>query len=289
MVISMKKLAVLLCIIIIIFCSCKSESPAEIVTTTLPLYEFTSRLCEGTDLAVAQLITENVSCLHDYTLKPDQAQSIEKAQMVIINGAGLEDFMEDALVAASYVVNSSEGIACADSHSQGHGHTHEEDPHIWLSPEHAKHMAQNICTALCSRYPQYSTIFTQNLDLLITDLNALQVYGESKLSTLSCRKLITFHDGFSYLADSFHLEILHSIEEESGAEASAAELIGIINLVEDNHLSAIFTEINGSVSAANIISKETGVKIYTLDMGMSGKGYFSAMYHNIDTIWEALQ
>ena len=54
-------------------------------------------------------------------------------------------------------------------------------------------------------------------------------------------------------------------------------------------LPAIFTERSGSVSAASIIARETGVKVYQLDMAMAGDDYFAAMYHNIDTLKEALQ
>ncbi len=119
-------------------------------------------------------------------------------------------------------------------------------------------------------------------------MNALQAYGDEKLSQLSCRKLITFHDGFSYLAESFDLTILMAVEEESGSEASAKQLISLITLVREHQLPAIFTETNGSVSAAGIISAETNVPIYTLDMGISGEDYFDMMYRNINTLREAL-
>ena len=71
-------------------------------------------------------------------------------------------------------------------------------------------------------------------------------------------------------------------------EASAQELIHLIEVVEHHHLPAIFTETNGSVSAAAVISRETGTASFALDMAMGGEDYFAAMYHNIDTIREAL-
>ena len=79
-----------------------------------------------------------------------------------------------------------------------------------------------------------------------------------------------------------------AIEEESGSEASAAELIELIEEVEHHNLPAIFTETSGSASAASVISRETGAAIHTLDMAMAGDSYFDAMYHNIDTLKEAL-
>ena len=81
---------------------------------------------------------------------------------------------------------------------------------------------------------------------------------------------------------------LKAIEEESGSEASAAQLIELIGLVREHRLPAIFTETNGSVSAAKIVAAETGIKTACLDMAMSGDSYFEAMYHNIDTIKESL-
>ena len=80
-----------------------------------------------------------------------------------------------------------------------------------------------------------------------------------------------------------------AVEEESGSEASAAQLAELCRLVEAHHLPAIFTETNGSLSAAKIIAAETGVRLYSLDMIMSGDDYFTLMYRNIDTIKEALQ
>ena len=82
--------------------------------------------------------------------------------------------------------------------------------------------------------------------------------------------------------------MLAAVEEESGSEASAKELIALIQLVRAHQLPAVFTEINGSPSAASVISSETGAKIYSLDMAMASDSYFTAMYHNIDTIQEAL-
>ena len=149
-------------------------------------------------------------------------------------------------------------------------------------------MAQNICDGLSRQYPDYEDTFQANLEDLLSQLEALQSYGEEQLSGLQCRELIPFHDGFSYFAQAFHLTILESVEEESGSEASAKDLIHLTELVRTHDLPAIFTEVSGSDSAARVIARETGCKVYALDMAMSGDSYFEAMYHNIDTIREAL-
>ena len=73
------------------------QKTADILATTQPVYQLASALTDGTGLSVSLLISEPVSCLHDYTLTVSQMEKIEGAQLVLESGLGLEDFMEDAL------------------------------------------------------------------------------------------------------------------------------------------------------------------------------------------------
>ena len=276
---------------------CAAPEQAQVAATTLPVYEFTSRLCEGTDISVTRLVTESVSCLHDYALNVRQVRAVEGAEMIVISGAGMEEFMED-LLEGRQTIDASQGIELLEpeEHDHGHGHeeesheghSHEKDPHIWLSPVLASDMAANICDGLTQRYPQFADAFEDNLAALQEDLDRLNAYGEEQLSQLSCREMITFHDGFGYFADAFDLTILRSIEEEAGSEASAKELEELIGLVREHQLPAIFTETNGSAVSAHTIKSETGVEVYALDMCMGNLDYFAAMKRNIDTVKEAL-
>ena len=289
----MKHLVFFLIFLLLIcwFSGCGKVLQADIAATTLPVYEFTKILCEGTGLTVTRLVTESVSCLHDYTLKTTQLRAIQGSKALVISGAGLEDFLEDALTGAETVIDASQGLALLEGHhhDHDHGHVHENDPHLWLSPHCAGDMAKAICHGLCQAFPEHRDTLQANLPGLLHRLEALEAYGEERLQDLSCRELITFHDGFAYLAESFDLTVLEAVEEESGSETSAAQLIHLCQLVEQRQLPAIFTEVSGSVSAASVISRETGVPAYALDMAMSGESYFEAMYHNIDTLREALQ
>lgn len=282
-------------ILALLLCGCSSaREPGQVAATTLPVYEFTARLCDGTGITVSRLVTEQVSCLHDYSLNVRQVKAAEAAETIIISGAGLEEFMED-LLTADKTIDASAGIdlLCGEedheAHGEHEGHHHEYDPHIWLSPENARAMAENIFEGLTARYPEQEAVFAENLRGLLRDLNELERYGREQLNDLSCRDIITFHDGFSYFAQAFDLHILEAVEEESGSEASARELIHLVGIVEENHLPAVFTERSGGTSAAAIIARETGAGQFTLDMAMAGDSYFDAMYHNIDTLKEALK
>lgn len=286
----MKKTICLLIISLIIGCfsGCQTSGRAEIVATTAPVYQFVCALTEGTGLTVAKLVTENVSCLHDYSLNVHQVKLAEAAEIIVISGGGLEDFMADILE-DSKVIDSSAGMTLKGCEGHEHeDHDHGYDNHFWLSPAYARQMALNICAGLSEKYPQHADHFSGKLSGLLIRFDELQAYGDSQLADLPCRELMTFHDGFAYFADSFQLTIVESIEEEAGSEASAQELKRLISIVEERKLPAIFTEINGSISAANIIAIHTGTEIYNLDMGMGALDYFSVMRYNIDTVKEAL-
>lgn len=291
----MKKVIILLALLLLLTGCSPAQTTAQVVATTRPVYDFTSRLCENTDLSVSLLVTQSVSCLHDYTLQVQQMRAVESCQLLVLSGGGLEEFLEDILPSAKTICDASVGIPliCGEEAHPAHEHAsathhHVTDPHIWLAPANAKIMAANIYQTLSDQFPAYRAVFTENLQQLLADLDTLAQYGQTQLAGLQNNQLLTFHDGFSYFADAFHLSILRSVEEEAGSEASAADLIELINLVQEYNIPAIFTEAQGSVSAASIIAAETGAKVFTLDMSMGDKDYFSAMYHNIDTIREAL-
>lgn len=285
-------LAVMLVGILIVAAACSApKTQPNIVATTMPVYTFTQALCENTALTVSHLVQENISCLHDYTLTVKHMTLLESADLLVISGAGLESFLEDAQLENTHTIDASHGIKliCGEhTHEHGSEHHHDADPHYWLSVENAMTMAQNIYNGLVAKYPQHKETLSQNMKTLEASLQALQEYAVNTLSTLNCRELITFHDGFAYMAEDFDLTILKAIEEESGSEASAKELVEICNLITEHDLSAIFTEQNGSESAATVICRETGATLYRLDMAISGNDYFDIMYQNINTLKEAL-
>ena len=285
--------AILIICAILSFTGCMDAKPIDIVATTKPVYNFTSALCKGTDITVELLVTENISCLHDYTLQVQQMRAIEQADTIVLSGAGMEDFLHDAIAGKDCIIDASSNITllCGTHHhnDENHEHHHEQDPHIWLNPENARQMIENICNGLCATHPESSDVFQNNLKTLTQQIDQLVAYGNNQLASLENRDLITFHDGFSYFAQAFNLNILHALEEESGSEASAKELKDLIQIVDQYNLSAIFVEENGSTAAAHTVARERDIGVYALNMGMSDKDYFETMYHNIDTVKEALE
>ena len=265
---------------------CAKKAPAQetpktdILATTQPVYQLACALTDGTGLTVALLISESVSCLHDYTLTVAQMERIEQSSLVLESGLGLEDFMEDAL-AGKVRIDISRGLSAL---------TGDEgvDPHWWLDPTRFRQAAKLAAQELGSQYPEFADQFTDNLAAFDEKLAELQTYGDEALKTLSCKELVTFHDGFSYFADSFGLTIAAAMEVESGSEPSAKELEHIIAIVKDRQIPAVFCETNGDAGSAEVVARETGCGVWTLDMAISSSDYFAAMRENIDIVKEAL-
>ena len=119
-------LAIFLCAgLLLSLIGCGSLPCADIAATTLPVAEFTQRLCQGTGLTVTRLVTEPVSCLHDYSLNVSQVKAAEAAETIVISGAGLEDFLE-GVIEEEKVIDASTGIPllCGEDHDREHEEEH---------------------------------------------------------------------------------------------------------------------------------------------------------------------
>lgn len=142
-----------------------SVDEACVAATTYPVWQFTCAVTEGTGLRVERVISEPVSCVHDYALSVEQMKILSRSRAVVISGLGLEDFMADVLPDGERCIDASAGIETlsAEAHDHdhdhdhdGHGHDHEHgeaDPHLWLDPARAGQMVRNIAAGLSGLYP----------------------------------------------------------------------------------------------------------------------------------------
>ena len=279
------------------------EARLTVVATTYPVYLLASAVAENVDgVVVERLNTGEVSCLHDYTLTVSDMKLIESADVIAMNGAGLEDFMDDALSQAQgAVIDCSQGVQMLEMVGHDHHDGDEEDgehydPHIWMDPENAMIMAENIQKGLSQADPDHAQTYSDNLTEALALLNSwdsnLQemIQEAEQESSVTISGLITFHDGFQYFAKALDLHLLAAIEEEEGSEASAQVINETVSLVKENNIPIIFTEINGSDATAQAIARETGCQVGQLTMLMDGpndgklSNYLDGLSSNVKTI-----
>ena len=274
------------------------EEGLTVLATTYPVYLFARTVAQGVEgVTVERLNTGSVSCLHDYTLSVDDMKKIEGADVIAMNGAGLEDFMDDALAASSAaVIDCSQGVALFENadhiHEEGDGgHDHGHwDPHYWMDPGNAAVMVRNLQEGFALADPDHGDAYARNGEEAAGQLPSFAGDCTQALEGAEGAALITFHDGFHYFAQALGLPLLASIEEEEGSEASAMEINEITQLVKEHQLPVIFTEVNSSDATANAISRETGCQVAQLTMLMDGpeegdlSTYLEGVRSNVNTI-----
>jgi len=279
----------------------------NILATTYPVYLMTCAVVQDVDgVAVERLNTGDVSCLHDYTLSVNDMKKIEQADVIAMNGVGLEEFMEDALAASdAQVIDCSEGVELLENlshHHDDHDHSHEGhdhghfDPHYWMDPQNAMEMISTLEQKLAAldsanaeRYRSNALGATALLGSWDNIARDTLLEAKSYVEDFQLPGLITFHDGFQYFAHAYDLPLLEAIEEEAGSEASAQEILEITRLVNEHSIPVIFTEVNGSDATANAIARETGCQVAQLSMCMDGpdgqlSNYLDALMGNMIAI-----
>lgn len=296
----------------------KDDNTLTVVTTTYPLYLLASALTRGVDgAAVLRLDTGSASCLHDYTLSVNDMKKLAQADVIALNGAELEEFMDDALDSSSALpIDCSRNVTllpALDSHDveEDHDHDHDDhdhdhdhddhdhdhgdtDPHIWMDPQRYAQMAEALAAGLTQADPDHAGAYEAALNdvtarLRDWDADLRALFDEARQKGLDLSGLITFHDGFQYFAAAYGLPLLASIEEEAGSEASAKEIMEITEEVHHHHIPVIFTEVNGSDATAQAIARETGCAVAQLTMLMDGpddglENYYHGLRQNAAAI-----
>lgn len=286
-------------------CRRSGNNKIKFVTSCYPVNIITLNLTENIEGVEVINMSENQNgCLHNFQIQSEDLKNIEKSTAFIINGAGMENFLNKVVyeIPKVKIIDSSIGInlieeetECTHNHGDGehhHHHHHESNPHIWLSVENYIKQVQNVTNGLVIVDPTHEKTYKENCEKYISKLNELKNQLSADLNKLKGKDIITFHKAFSYFAKDFGLNIAGTINDEPENEPSAKQISAVINTIKEKNIKSIFTEPQYSSSSADIIAKETGVKIYTLDPAVTGENskdsYINIMKENAKTLKSAL-
>ena len=266
--------------------------PFRIVTSFYPMYVATINITQGVDgVEVHNMTKPQTGCLHDYQLMTEDMKTLENADAFVINGAGMEDFMDK-------VTEQQKNLKVIDA-SRGIKLIHDEEgdnPHVWLSVTDAIQQVRNIADQLKKADPAHADAYEKNAAAYIEKLTSLKTEMHAALDNVPHKDIVTFHEAFPYFAEEFHLNIIGVVEREPGTEPTPTELQETVEQVKGLSAKALFTEPQYSPAAAETIARETGAKIYTLDPVVTGEAtpaakdaYLDTMRKNMNTLKEALQ
>ena len=262
-----------------------------ICTSFYPIYISTINITKDIpDVKVINMTKPQTGCLHDYSVTPDDLKTLEKAKIFVINGAGMESFIEKVIKQQTQlkIVDSSRGIEIIKDQKTG-----EPNPHVWVSISNAISQVNNIKEQLAEYNPKNAISYSKNADIYISKLKAEREKMHKALDKLPNRNIITFHEAFPYFAKEFNLNIVDVIEREPGSQPSAKELKETIDIVKKDKVKALFAEPQYPSKSMKIIAQETGAKVYTLDPAVTGElnpdAYVKIMDSNLKSLKEALK
>ncbi|MFW5784603.1 MAG: metal ABC transporter substrate-binding protein [Chitinispirillaceae bacterium] len=308
----MKKTSVI-CMIMVLLIGCSSQKTEDklILTSFYPIYIATLNVTgDIPGIQVVNMTPSQTGCLHNYQLTPSDAGRIEKASVLVVNGGGMESFLDKAvsLNEKLLLLNASTEIEfmhvkgdhheeehkCEDhDHIHHHHHHHEINAHVWVSISNAIKQVNTIAEGLAQWDSANSAQYKENAESYIQKLKLLKEKMHRELDSLSDRTIVTFHDAFPYFAREFGLDVAAVIAQEPGSEPSAAELIGLVKTIREKNVKALFVEPQYVSSTARTISRETGMSLYTFDPVATGPlhkdAYLEIMERNLKALKEALK
>ena len=292
------------------------DDTLNIVTSFYPLYISTINITKDIpNVTVTNMTKSQTGCLHDYQLTPQDLKTLENADILVINGAGMESFLDGII--SQYpnleIVDATKGLSLLeddthshddhdhdhdteDEHSEDDDHDHEYNAHVWVGVTGNIDEVKNISSQLESLNPENKEAYESNTNTYVAKLEDLKNEMHEELDNLPNRDIITFHEAFPYFAEEFNLNIAGVIEIEPDSEPSAKEIEEIINTVKEKNIKALFTEPQYSSKVAETIATETGATVYELDPIVTGDSnpdayddYINKMKKNLDVLKEALK
>jgi len=295
---------ILLTLVLVGMLSCQpsSSSPKKSIVVTYSILGSIVKELVG-DKATVSVSVPNGLDPHEWEPSARDIEAINKADLIVENGLGLEGGMEKTLQAArdsgvklftasDYIVvrhvGPGEGIPSGDP-DQVIG---AADPHLWMDPIAMKSVVEGLASELLKDLNL--DVSSQALDLE----NRLDSLNKEVADTVAAipqenRNLVTGHESMGYFAQRYGFKLVGVIipSLSTQAEVSAEDLAALKKAIEDNHVKAIFTELGTSPAVAKAIGDETGVKVVELTTHVlpSDGSYFTFLRNIAGVITNALR
>lgn len=264
--------------------------PIRILTSFYPMYVATLNVARDLPgVTVANMTRPITGCLHDYQLAPDDLVTLSRCDIFVINGSGMESFLEKAMrqTPRLRIVDASQGLRLLV------GPGGETNAHVWVSVSLHAQQVRRIAEGLAAADPDRAALYRRNAERYAAELDTLGGRMKAALSDLRTRDVVTLHEAFPYFAAEFGLNVAAVIEREPGTEPSARELADIIERVRRSRVRALFVEPQYPSRSAEAIARETGARVWTLDPAVTGPmaadAYIRIMERNLATLREALR
>ncbi len=255
----------------------RGAGKVAVVATTMQLQDF-ARQVGGERVDVTGVLGPDDEP-HEYEPTPANADAISGADVVVENGANLDEWLEDLLANAggeATRVTASEGIDLLPTEEEGF----PGDPHVWHDPDAAKKMVDNVAAGLAEADPDGRAGYERNAKAYNRRIDemARQIRNEFESVPATQRKLVTTHDAFGYFGRAYDVEVVGTVlpSVTTETETSGRQVRELIDTIEREGVKAIFTEQGVDPKLERQVAEEAGAEVetglYADTLGPEGSG-----------------
>lgn len=276
----------------------------------------------GGDLVHVTSITPAAAEPHDVELSPRRVRDIADADVVVYL-SGFQPAVDEAIHARQprHVVDAARNTAVAEhladagsqdpgsddagSHDDEHdaeehendgdheGHDHgATDPHFWLDPTLLGAVADDVAEALAAADPEHADRYADRARELSAAMADLDQELADGLATCERDVIVVSHTAFGYLTERYGLRQVGISGLDPEAEPSPARLRQIREVVAENDVTTVFTEVLVSPKVAETLAADLGLTTAVLDPVESqadpASDYRDVMRNNLAALREAL-
>ncbi|PWC15749.1 metal ABC transporter substrate-binding protein [Brenneria roseae subsp. americana] len=251
----------------------------------------------GDRVTVTELVKPNGDP-HEFEPSPQDSKTLAKADVVFVNGLGLEGWLDRLVTASGYtgkVVTASDGVQTRTMIEDGKTET---DPHAWNSMGNGVIYANNIVNALIAADPQNADDYRKQGEAYIRQLTELDSYAKKTFADIppEKRKILTSHDAFGYFSQAYGVKFLSPVGYSTESEASSKKVASLIKQIREEKIKTYFIENQTDPrlvkQIANASGAQPGGELYPealTDASGPASSYTAAFKHNVDAIASSMK
>lgn len=263
----------------------EQERKFHVVASFYPVYIAACNVAEGIPDVVLECLSEpQTGCMHDYQLTPQDMILLSKADLFLVNGGGIENFLVE--VGQAYpklaIRKASEGLDLQEG----------ENAHVWMDTRLYAQMVQNIAGALEEADPAHAELYQKNADRYCGEIGNLTDELEGLREAAAGKPVVIFHEAYAYVAQELGMEVVYCLDLDEERQVSAHEVAEVMQAISENRVSVIFAEELYGKDMGDAVKAETQAKVCYLDALVRGRyepeSYLLAVEANIKALRQAL-
>lgn len=258
----------------------------HVVTSFYPVYIAALNVAKGSpDVVLENLSEPQTGCMHDYQLTPQDMILLSKADLFLVNGGGIENFLAKVGQAYPELVISqvSEDLELPD----------EANAHAWLDTRCYAQMVQNAAEAFIAADPDHADIYRANADDYCGKIKELTDELDELRGITAGKPVVIFHEAYEYVAEELGMDAVYCLDLDEERQVSAREVADVMGAISENQVSVVFAEELYGKDMGDAVEAETQAEVCYLDTLVRGDyqidSYLTAVRKNIETLRQVLE